>query len=515
MTLHNLDVGIALAVVMLGVSLLITILTQLIAAVLSTRGTTLRKNLQVLFETVYPDGAPHAKEIAYKVLTDKLISDSASWKWLSKIPLIRNFRLATAVRVEEVIGILDRLGSQPVAHPIQEVQHLAQRLIGAQPAPPAAQAGPPPAQPTPEWVQQAVQLAQSVQHLQQPPPVNNMSVAMGNLWRVVKARLGMGQAQQEDLTIGVMRTLVQRETQRMTPQVEAIKTMIEKVKGALADGPGPQGASGIQVQIAQLMQRVPAAAEVVLKGDSIKSWFNSAMDRASQQFALWMRVFTVACSILVAFSLHLDTFRFLNQVSTDPELRASLVNASQAMQSQAAAILQEPKPSSEKSAETARGISSIYIEALKKTAKENQEKVPALKTVLNEAAGQHFGSRDQAAAWLRAKLSGGTNAPDIVDKFQVNVDNILSSASRTDQLLDHAASIRSSIDSSGFKLLEEPYSSWDYFHPWPRNRHFWGILFSAGLLSLGAPFWFNALKSLSSLRPVVASREEKERLQAA
>jgi hypothetical protein len=45
----------------------------------------------------------------------------------------------------------------------------------------------------------------------------------------------------------------------------------------------------------------------------------------------------------------------------------------------------------------------------------------------------------------------------------------------------------------------------------PSNLHFWGILFSAGLLSLGAPFWYNALKSLSALKPTVASKEDQER----
>jgi hypothetical protein len=44
----------------------------------------------------------------------------------------------------------------------------------------------------------------------------------------------------------------------------------------------------------------------------------------------------------------------------------------------------------------------------------------------------------------------------------------------------------------------------------PTNLHFWGILFSAGLLSLGAPFWYNALKSLSALKPVVANKEAQE-----
>jgi hypothetical protein len=34
--------------------------------------------------------------------------------------------------------------------------------------------------------------------------------------------------------------------------------------------------------------------------------------------------------------------------------------------------------------------------------------------------------------------------------------------------------------------------------------HFWGMATSAALLSLGAPFWFNLLKTLSNLRPILA-----------
>lgn len=45
----------------------------------------------------------------------------------------------------------------------------------------------------------------------------------------------------------------------------------------------------------------------------------------------------------------------------------------------------------------------------------------------------------------------------------------------------------------------------------PLGLHFWGILASGALLSLGAPFWFNALKNLSSLRPILARKEEAER----
>jgi hypothetical protein len=36
-----------------------------------------------------------------------------------------------------------------------------------------------------------------------------------------------------------------------------------------------------------------------------------------------------------------------------------------------------------------------------------------------------------------------------------------------------------------------------------------GLALSAGLLTLGAPFWFNLLKNLMNLRPAVASLVEK------
>jgi hypothetical protein len=42
------------------------------------------------------------------------------------------------------------------------------------------------------------------------------------------------------------------------------------------------------------------------------------------------------------------------------------------------------------------------------------------------------------------------------------------------------------------------------------RRNLLGILLAAAFLSLGAPFWFNALKNLSNLRSVVATKEQQE-----
>jgi len=71
------------------------------------------------------------------------------------------------------------------------------------------------------------------------------------------------------------------------------------------------------------------------------------------------------------------------------------------------------------------------------------------------------------------------------------------------------ADLKASIDSTGFELLP---SGW--FARWPAEKFWWfnhlfGLALSAGLLTLGAPFWFNLLKNLMSLRPALASLVEK------
>jgi hypothetical protein len=69
--------------------------------------------------------------------------------------------------------------------------------------------------------------------------------------------------------------------------------------------------------------------------------------------------------------------------------------------------------------------------------------------------------------------------------------------------------LKERIDSTGFELLP---GGW--FARWPTEKSWWfnhlfGLALSAGLLTLGAPFWFNLLKNLMNLRPAVASLVEK------
>jgi hypothetical protein len=65
--------------------------------------------------------------------------------------------------------------------------------------------------------------------------------------------------------------------------------------------------------------------------------------------------------------------------------------------------------------------------------------------------------------------------------------------------------VQQTFGGAGFQLIPYPWPGYIY-----GKREFVGIMVAAALLSLGAPFWFNALKSLSNLRPVVADKQAKE-----
>ncbi len=84
------------------------------------------------------------------------------------------------------------------------------------------------------------------------------------------------------------------------------------------------------------------------------------------------------------------------------------------------------------------------------------------------------------------------------------------------QLTNAAGDFNSILnDKLKFQLVPDPYPQPFYDYWTPGWSHFWGIVASAALLSLGAPFWFNMLQSLSSLRPVLAQKEQDEQESAA
>lgn len=366
--LQHLDSFIAFAVVMVGVSLLITMLTQMVSAFLGLRGTNLRWGIAILLKSIDPDLSKHAKTISEKVLHHPLISDSTMSKF--EFGLVKRWKLASAIRVDELKDIL--------------------RLFAKQP--------------------------------------DDAKEAADYTWE------------------------------------EALGKSLAKTDAA------PE------------------------KLGEFERWFDSTMDRVSQRFAVSMRIVTVICSILVAFALHLDTLKLLTQLSMDAEMRASLVTNATALTRQADNIL----------GTTRSPVPGVYVEAMKQLEARNHE------VLANLPEPPAFESREDGEAWLRLQIVDPVQSEAWVKKYRDLVQSSL--ANSIDQLKDQAVSIRSDLNHTKFQLVPDPFPTpwYDFLLHWPQNRGFWGILASAALLSLGAPFWFNSLKTLTSLRPILATKQDQE-----
>src|SRR5512143_2736155 len=113
MTLAYVDTATALIVVLLMVSLLITILTQMTSELLAWRGTSLRWALIQLVKTIEPSASDHAEALIDDVLRHPLVSDSVIARFHPAGGVTGRWARAKAIRLEEFVGVLDLLNSVP------------------------------------------------------------------------------------------------------------------------------------------------------------------------------------------------------------------------------------------------------------------------------------------------------------------------------------------------------------------------------------------------------------------
>jgi hypothetical protein len=431
--LEKLDTLIAFAVVMLGVSLIITILTQIISTFLGLRGSNLLWGIETLFDKL----APALKEkglapldLAKEILKDKSISDSTfsrageMWligglvAWLSTFwpgsRLIPRWRYSTAMRAEELVRVLnDKIFS-------------------------------------------------------------------------LKATGEKAQADQADILIELLKARDPETDRRLEMLNDALREIkLPAAAPATADPDSPSAAKGpnYAVQVDKILQQVTDAAQRSM--GKLDTYFNSAMDRVAQRFAVQIRVWTVVFAFLLAFGAHLDSLHMLAQLSSNPETRAALVNMRTDMLGEANTLL---APGTAAAATSEVPISpKILNEALA----EMNKSTPSLPKPVPDG----ITTVKDAAAWLIKQPGVPASAGTDYQKTMIDV------------LRQHAVKINDSLVNAGVQFVPSPYPGVLKFDGW---ANFLGILLAAAFLSLGAPFWYNALKNLSNLRSVVANKEQQE-----
>jgi hypothetical protein len=202
------------------------------------------------------------------------------------------------------------------------------------------------------------------------------------------------------------------------------------------------------------------------------------------------RLLTIVFAIIAAFSLQLDTVEIFKLVSSNRTVREKLVAQAGAVEAQAARVLID---------------TNVLKDALNNWSE--QEIDPDVKKALAGVEVKDTDTREHVQKKVADALGALTNKKPIN-----NFDSMVSAAAkkRADELSGELGAVKNDLDKTAFQLF--PAKALDRWESgrWNWKGHYLGMLFSAALLSLGAPFWYNLLKNLVNLRSQVAQNISDE-----
>ena len=405
--LNTLDTVIAFAVIMTVLSLLITLVVQMVSAALSLRGKNLANALALTFQTIDPTIGKYAHSLAAQILCDPIFSDSL-WQKKNR-NLDENAQKFIAAQRKLRDATLRRLDDPARAEAISKATAEVNTAKAAVTIPNVR-----PNRETP-WGFWAIPWSGAMQIA--------TAIRPGEIYRVLQEMREMTPEEAQLLNIpkqlpekarGLIAALHRLDLPAIESRVKlkdiaaAAKIFAPEQQKAVLDSLGSFGAT---------MERATTQAY-----DRFQRWFGSGQDRAEQWFQIHVRMVTIVAAITASIFLQLDTVEIYDKLRHEPKL----------------------------------------VEALVKAAPGTLEQGAAVQGQLDANA------REKAFADLKEK-----------------------------------------IDSTGFELLPR-----GWFARWPAEKLWWfnhlfGLALSAGLLTLGAPFWFNLLKNLTNLRPAVATLVEQ------
>src|ERR1039457_3931495 len=270
----------------------------------------------------------------------------------------------------------------------------------------------------------------------------------------------------------------------------------------------------------------------------VNLWFDHIMDRTTAEFKFRAQLVTVVGALLVATVVQLDSIQLLPRLSTDDKLRDSLVQQAQIQQSRFDEQQKAPDTSRHQNELELAKARRDEIESNLATLRDPQLRVlpdhfiwqplPQLRLTKNPA----WTKTDSPSLEL---VVGGTVYPlqanwtaDPLSDLESGIRN--SSApvkAAREKLAAHDDLVLTSRNLGTVLLRSTPgkpetnmlnaATEWSCKGPVCFDRDLFaqswrGILLTWVLLSLGASFWYDALKDLLKLRSTVAKNEEDDRI---
>lgn len=230
-------------------------------------------------------------------------------------------------------------------------------------------------------------------------------------------------------------------------------------------------------------------------------WFATGQERAHQWFTTHARVVAAIFSLIFAFWLQLDAVEIFKMVSSDRALRDKLVAETSTFLGQAERILGDrPEVLSE-------ALKLWSTNATLPAAVSNAMAVSRIEVAITDHRNH---VRRKIADTLQSARISPEDSEAALASFDATVDaNVKKDLEAS--LSDYKV-VSAQLGKTGFELFPKGGRRW---YPErgdaPYRKHLFGMFCSALLLSLGAPFWFNTLKSLASLRSTLVENISSER----
>ncbi len=298
-------------------------------------------------------------------------------------------------------------------------------------------------------------------------------------------------------------------------EVTSVAENARKVARAAMTGSDASGQTSSKAQTAldsvatglhklALAQGGRAVAGVVVTASAIDTayrqfqyWFEIGQERAGQWFTMHTRICTIFLAFIFAFWLQLDTIEIFKLVSTNRVVRDKLVAQASAVTSQAEKIIGDGNK-----------ILQDALDAWRDAITDANIKQAVLEVKVAPSDSRGTLRQNVEKALDRAQIA---SKDALLVAFDKAVDD--TAQKKLDDGAKDYSALKRSLNNTGFDLfINSNLGRWGHgwcVDFWPHSS---GMLFSAALLSLGAPFWYNSLKGLTSLRSTVAQNISKEQV---
>jgi hypothetical protein len=264
--------------------------------------------------------------------------------------------------------------------------------------------------------------------------------------------------------------------------LERVRSRIANLEGLHPDWSSSKRADQAMLEILLFGPTQPFMSRLV-------GWYDQTIDRVEAAFTARVRNWTTAISFLLVLVLQLDSFNLLARLNADPVLREKVVE----------------------SALTAMANDSVNPAKLGGNDNTNSDTATTTGADQNVPAAT---TGDAQADKKRPTPSQNSQAIACANRALVKIEG--KKDNEINFTMSRYADCMGMSQATELRLVEWPKNFNDWLKKWREPEtspllRVLGMLLSLGLLSLGAPFWYEVLSNLIKLRSTIARKDEKAR----